>query len=128
MLNSKEIKVETTGGVGVSAGSARVQFSGKIKSIILLPQATAPATMDTVVTITQRGLSTTDIETVATFTDTNTIATAYPKKQAKDGSGTDVPAGDNAWSDFVTTTGVEVTVAQSNDLDPSVIVEVIYED
>jgi hypothetical protein len=132
MIRSYQVSVDTTGGAGVSAGTGHVQFEGKILAVILRPHASAPATMDTTVTITENGDSTVDIETVATFTNIGSAAGTtkrYPRREVDDGAGASIAAANksNVFTEFVTSTGIEVTVAQSNDLTGSAVIEVVVE-
>ena len=127
MITSQFVKVTTTGGAGASAGANRVQFVGKILSVTLFPGAASPVTMDTVVTITENGVSTNDIETVASFTNIGNvtgITKRYPRKELDDGLGSSL----GFFEPFVTTSGIEVTVSQADDEEPAAIIEVIYEE
>lgn len=127
MITSQFVKVVTTGGAGISAGANRVQFVGKILSIILFPGSSSPVTMDTVVTITENGVSTQDIETVASFTnsgDAAGIIKRYPRKEVDDGLGSSL----GFFEPFITTTGIEVTVSEADDEEPAATIEVIYEE
>ena len=132
MIRSEIVKVNTTDGAGVSAGTNRVQFEGRILAVTLFPGAASPATMDTTITITKNGDSTVDVETVATFTNSGNaagIVRRYPKKEVDDGAGASLAAANktNVFTEFVTTTGIEVTVVQADDESPAATIEVIYE-
>ena len=122
MINSSKIKLSPTGGAGVAAANGHIPFIGKILAILLIPTG-MPATMDTTITITQDGDSTTDIETVATFTNQNANTKHYPRVLEQDNTGANLTTYDK----FATVNGIEVTVAQADNGTDSVEVEVIYE-
>ena len=129
-IRSERVLITTTGGNGVAVGSGRVQFSGKILAIVLFPHALLPSTTDTTIRITKDGDSTVNVETVAFLENIGNaegITKVYPKTQAVDGANANVPAGDNAFTEFVTVNGIEIDVIQADALTDAVTIEVIYE-
>ena len=129
-IRSERDLITTIGGNGVAVGSGRVQFSGKILAIVLFPNALLPSTTDTTIRITKDGDSAVNVVTVAFLENIGNaegITKVYPKTQAVDGANANVPAGDNAFTEFVTVNGIEIDVIQADALTDAVTIEVIYE-
>jgi hypothetical protein len=130
MIRSEKIRVITTGIAGSATGESNSSpFQGRILSVQLVPNASLPATADTTVFITKDGDENTNVETVATFTNTNSLTKRYPMKESDDGAGSSLAAANktNVFVPFVTTKGVHVEVAQADALNPAVEVEVTFE-
>ena len=129
MIRSVRIPVTTTGGAGVAVGdSTSRHIDGRILAVVLYPHASLPATSDTTVTI-RNPANGADVETLATFTNLNTITKRYPRKEVDDGAGASLAAANktNVFTEFIASGPIKVAVAGANALTDAVIVDIIYE-
>jgi hypothetical protein len=131
MIRSEKIKVNTTGIAGAAVGENNSSpFQGRVLSVLLVPHASLPATADTIVYITKDGDDNINVETLATFSNNNSITKRYPIKEADNGAGASIAAANktNVFVPFITTKGVHVEVAEADALTAAVEIEVTFED
>lgn len=133
-IRSYKIGVTTSGAAGSATGEADSQpFAGRVLAVVLNPHASLPSTADTTVYITKDGDKNTNVDTVATFTNsgnTEGVIKRNPRTEVDDGAGVSLAAANktNVFAPFVTSHGVHVEVVQADALTDAVVVEVIVEE
>ena len=112
------VRVTTTGGAGVSAGSGTShELFGYLESIYVDYHASAPATTDVTIAFATRGGN------ILVLTNTNTDGLYCPVKQACDAAGAAVAG---AYLNHVLNQPISVSVAQCDDLTDAVVVYIRY--
>lgn len=111
--------IDTTGGAGVSAGSATITVSGHIEWVYLDWHASAPSTSD--LTLAYATLPTGNILAV---TNTSTDTLYYPRAKPVDNANSAIT---NAHTRFAANGRVTATIAQCDDLTAACIVTVCYQ-
>lgn len=111
------VTVATTGGAGVSAGSAYSKsMNGWLENIFIDWNATAPATSDITIALDRGG-------NVIAISDSATDAFVAPRIKPVDSANAAIT---NAHDKFALNGRLLVSVAQSNDLTPAVTVYIRY--
>jgi hypothetical protein len=111
------VAVNTTGGVGVSAGNAdSVALYGQLLDIFL-DFGAAPATTDVVITDKTRG------DTILTTTNTGTDARIAPRQKLVDNANVAIT---NSHDRFPLNGPLNIAVAQCDDLTPALTAYIRY--
>lgn len=126
-MDYQRIAVTTTGGAGVSAGTATgdIIFRGKLHAVYLDYHASAPATTDVTISIASPVGA-----TLLTVTDNVTDGWYLPRNGTCDNAGAArlYAAGGTAVAEAMPVCGkITVAVAQSNDLTDCVVAHVFVE-
>lgn len=112
------VAVTTTGGAGVSAGSGHTDaLHGFLLDVYLDYHASAPATTDVTISYAGNGGN------VLVVTSSNTDVLHAPRKQLSDSAAAAITDG---YDCYALNGALNVAVAQSDDLAPSVTVRIRY--
>lgn len=126
MTPVQTLDVATTGSAGSATGSGTFEkrVRGKIKSIDINYNGSAPATTDVTISYTAKAGNTVNLVVAS---NSNTDAHLRPKQDTHDDAAAAISANYDEW-EFEEWTAINVAVAQADALDPCVTIGIEMDD